>query len=705
MTTQKQAPVPAERAALRERAAQFLNNAQARHKRDASSTSPSGRPVLTRDALVGERGYFKRAGEVGNVNIEARTVELAFSSEVEVQQWFGIEILSHEPGACDLSRLNDGGALLVGHDWGDQIGVVERASIDSDKRGRATVRFGRSARAEEIFQDVQDGIRRHVSVGYRVQEWKLVGERDGVDIYLITKWEPYEISHVPIPADPTVGVGRALPVATRNTEPPKAAPSITTQTTNQRQESSVEKIVMHNGALVRALVNDAGEVLQVLETLQTAEQIRSATVPAQAPATGAATPTGPPAGVSAVEAERSRTRTINAIAEQFGAQDLARTFVDNGQSVDAFRAVLLERQRSVSRPVSESRDLGLSDSDLSNFSIVRLIQAVANPHDQAAQRAAGKELEIGRAAAQRDGKEARGAYVPFEVLAHRAVPDGFSISGAGATGGNAVATELRTGSFIELLRNRCLLMQYATPLAGLAGNLEIPRQSAGAGGYWVGEGVPVGNTKGALDKVALSPKTVGGRTPITRKMLLQSAMAIESLVRSDLANAIAEAIDKKAFYGDGTADTPLGIFNTPGINMVPFAGDVPTFAELVEMESKVASKNADVDAMRYITNAAMRGALKTSPKFDGGETPIWTGGRSSGEVNGYGAEVTNQIDAGDVFFGNFADVLLGLWGGLDIITDPYSDAGAGGIIVTALQDVDVALRRGASFAYGTKATV
>lgn len=690
---EKQAPVSPERAALRERAAQFLNNKQERHKREASLQGK-----LTREALQGERGYFKRAGEVSKVNVEARTVDLAFSSEVEVRQWFGIEVLSHEPGACDLSRLNDGGALLVGHDWGDQVGVIQTSSIDSDRRGRATVRFGRSARAEEIFLDVQDEIRRHVSVGYRVLDWKLIEERDGVDVYLITRWEPYEISFVPVPADPTVGVGRALPVATRTTEPQTTAPNPQKQ---QRQESSVnEKIVMHNGALVRAKVNDSGEVVQVLETLQTAEQIRSIAPAAQAPATGAASATAPPA--NAVEDERARVRSINAIADQFGAADLARTFVNNGQSVDAFRTALLERQASASRPVAETRQIA-SAQDLENFSIARLIQAVANPHDQSAQRAAARELEIGRAAAQRDGREVRGAYVPFEVLAHRAITDGVSISGQGATGGNLVATELRTGSFIDLLRNRCLLMQLATPLSGLNGNLEIPRQAAGATGYWVGEGIPAGNTKGAYDKVGLSPKTVGGRTPITRKMLLQSAMAIEPLVRADLANAIAEAIDLKGFYGDGQNDTPLGIVHTPGINTVDFADAVPTFEELVAMETKVSAKNADVDSMRYITHATTRGALKTKTKFAGTDTPIWTGGRRTGEVNGYTAEVSNQLTAGDVFFGNFADVLLGLWGGLDIITDPYSDAGAGGIIVTALQDVDVALRRGASFTYGKKA--
>lgn len=83
------------------------------------------------------------------VNTENRTVEVAFSSEEPVKRWFGDEVLSHAPGACDLSRLNDGGAVLFNHAWDKHIGVIERAWIDSDKKGRALIRFGNSARAAE----------------------------------------------------------------------------------------------------------------------------------------------------------------------------------------------------------------------------------------------------------------------------------------------------------------------------------------------------------------------------------------------------------------------------------------------------------------------------------------------------------------------------------------------------------------------------
>ena len=106
---------------------------------------------------------MRRMGEVREINVEARTVELAFSSTTPVRRWFGDEVLSHDADAVVLDRLLDGGAVLVGHNWDDQVGVVQSARVDSDGVGRAVVRFGKSARASEIFQDIVDGIRQHVA--------------------------------------------------------------------------------------------------------------------------------------------------------------------------------------------------------------------------------------------------------------------------------------------------------------------------------------------------------------------------------------------------------------------------------------------------------------------------------------------------------------------------------------------------------------
>ena len=178
-------------------------------------------------------GLLHRAAEFDRAtfNEEKRTVELSFSSEEPVQRWFGYEILDHKPESVDLRRINLGGPLLMDHNTRDQIGVIEEARIGEDKKGRARVRFGSSTRAKEIFQDVKDGIRTNISVGYRVL--KLVTEKieKEVETLRATSWLPLEISIVSVPADTTVGIGRddeptfETTIETQRTEPMNPTPA------------------------------------------------------------------------------------------------------------------------------------------------------------------------------------------------------------------------------------------------------------------------------------------------------------------------------------------------------------------------------------------------------------------------------------------------------------------------------------------------
>jgi len=127
------------------------------------------------------------------VSDENRTVELSFSSEAPVSRWWGSEILDHGKKSVRLGRLTDGVALLMDHNTRDQVGVVEKAWVDG-KVCRAVVRFGRSERAEEIFLDVKDGIRKLVSVGYNIFEMVLEkSDKQGGETYRITDWEPFDI--------------------------------------------------------------------------------------------------------------------------------------------------------------------------------------------------------------------------------------------------------------------------------------------------------------------------------------------------------------------------------------------------------------------------------------------------------------------------------------------------------------------------------
>jgi len=644
-------------------------------------------------------GQLARQAEVRSFDEGARTVELSFSSELPVERWFGSEVLVHEASAVRMDRLMNGGALLADHDSRDQIGVVESARIDADRIGRAVVRFGKSARAEEIFRDVVDGIRRHVSVGYQVHKIEYTETKGEVDEVRVVDWEPFEISMVSVPADPSVGVGRSKgkpPEETEGGAGDSAAnaggvPDVVTPKRSGEMKTTILRD--SKGDLVRAKVDEDGKIVEVLEVLERAGEDVLASRRA------------------ATEQEQGRARALMEMGETYGSEDLARDAVRSGQTVDQFRAALLEHMNGArsQKPLGEDADIGLSDSEVGRYSFVKAIRALANPTSRAAREAAAFEFEASDAAAKRAGKETEGLIVPPDVLT-RSLNSATSGTTTGDTGGYSIATQLMSQSFIDMLRNKAVLLRLATPLGGLVGNVDIPTQEGGASGYWIGEDDEATESGQDMGQRSMSPKTVAAYSEITRKLLKQSSLDVEMLVRRDLASALGLTIDLAGFYGTGVGANPLGIKNYAGINAVDFGGSgagaggsaMPSYLETVAMETEVAADNADVNSMAYVFNSRMRGHFKSTQKFSGTNgSPIWEEG---GTVNGYGAEVTNQVAAGDLFFGNFADMLVGMWGGLDITVDPYSESKRGRLRVVTMQDVDFVLRNVESFTYGSDAT-
>ena len=298
------------------------------------------------------------------------------------------------------------------------------------------------------------------------------------------------------------------------------------------------------------------------------------------------------------------------------------------------------------------------------------------------------------------GVTPQGILVPMEVLRRDLN------AGTATAGGNLVGTDLLGGSFIEMLRNSSVMLQLATSMTGLVGDIAIPKQTGGATSYWLDEGASPTETQQTIGQLGLTPKTVGAYTDITRKLLKQSSIDVEAFVRGDIARALGLAIDLASITGTGADGQPLGILNTTGVGLVELGdnGAAPTFGKMVDLETEVAIDNADIGALKYITNARGRGKMKQTAIESGHPAKIW----ENNMVNGYDAIATNQIPAnltkGDgtdlsaVMFGNFADLIIGMWGGLDLTVDPYSNSTSGTVRIVGLQDVDIAVRRAESFA-------
>ncbi len=611
------------------------------------------------------------------IDESARTATLAFASETPYKRYWGIEILDCTPSSMRTGRLRSGANLLCDHDAKDVVGVVESVEIGADRVGRAVVRFGKSARAEEVWQDVRDGIRRNVSFGYMIHKAVLVETVEGVDTYRVTDFEPFEISLVSVPADASVGVGRSAPSETQKKD------LIVSTSTTVWQTESVE-----SDQETESESDDATETTTTTETANLAP-------------TPLTTEKGKPMDQIITPEARNHAAEISKVAAAFpGTGDLALSAIQRGLTVEQFQREALDKLATAPVPTS---DIGLSQKEVQQYSVMRAINALTNPGDRAAQEAAGFERAASDAVAKKMGKAARGFFMPTDVQKRDLT------AGTNNAGGYTVATDMRPQDFIGALRNAMVISGLGVRmLTGLSGSVAIPKQSGAATAYWVAENSAPTESQQTLAQVTMSPKTVGAFTDISRRLLLQSSIDVENMVQTDLATVLGLAIQQAAINGAG-GSAPTGLLTAITAGVIGGTnGAAPTWQNMIDLETAIASANADVGSMAYLTNAKVRGKLKSTQKFASTNgAPVWDLGANP--INGYNAAITNGVPSNltkgsasgicsAILFGNFADLIIGMWGTLDLMVDPYTGSSAGTVRVVTLQDVDVAIRNVESFA-------
>lgn len=668
-----------------------------------------------------------RAAEAGAADDGLLRLRLSASSEEPYlrSSWWDepwVEVLGHKASEVQLDRLNGGAAVLANHDRytavGDtplaSIGAVEHAWLEGD-RLMADLIISRREALADLRQDIADGLIRNVSIGYQIGERTLTKAYDDQpNEYRVTHWTPFEISLVDIPADATVGLGR----------------------------QSAEKDPPHYRVIDLPTPGAAGSTATKGNTMP---EIITDPAPVTAPVATRSVEVLPSADPLA--GERERAREILAIGRAHNMGDLADKAIDAGTSIDAFRAMALQKLKDngVLRP-AESPELGLSKKEVEQFSFCRALLAASDPVNAA--KIAPFETEVSRAAQDKRGGDKHFAgrdtaiTIPVDVLSRGMRVDGAIASavasqliqramqrggdamhayrdlvvGTASAGGNLVATELLGSSFIELLRNAMVLDQLGiTWLRDLNGNVAIPSHTGAATGYWLAEsGAPTESAQ-TLGQMTLTPKTMGAFTDYSRRLLLQSSIDVEMFVRADLAALLGQTLQIGAINGSGASNEPTGLLNISGIGSVAGGtnGLAPTYDHMVDLESAVANANADNGRLAYLTNTKVRGKLRKTQEFSATNgKPVWTsmaGQRGVGEVLGYEAITTNAVPSNltkgtssgvcsAIMFGNWADLVVGLWSGVDLILDPYTGATSGTRRVVALQDCDVNARHAASFA-------
>lgn len=269
-------------------------------------------------------GNYCRETTIDQVDTDNRTVELSFSSETPYGRWFGDEILCHDEECINLERFNNGlGTVLFNHDRDAVVGHIEKVWLE-DNRGKALVRFDTDEQSETIFQKVQSGTLQGVSVGYSIKRYEVLDDKDSVssngrfkgpDTYVVTDWEPLEISIVSVPADATVGVGRSAE---------EIHTSIDTQEETKRMDE-------------KAIVTTEEVKSTPVETGITQEDLQKA-----------------------MEQERKRTSEITALFRDFDVEGADEAIV-MGVSVDEARAMVMDQLRARNKGVSVT--MGEAESD------------------------------------------------------------------------------------------------------------------------------------------------------------------------------------------------------------------------------------------------------------------------------------------------------------------------------------------------------
>lgn len=382
--------------------------------------------------------------------------------------------------------------------------------------------------------------------------------------------------------------------------------------------------------------------------------------------------------------------------------------VDDGGNAGAGRLVMEVK--------SQDMELGMSGKEIENYSLLRAIRAAAEAsNNPRSWECAGLELEASRAMAEKLGRAPQGFFVPWDIQIAPVRQRGGAMRlrntqtvGDPKTGGYLVETDLLSESFIDVLRNRMITRQAgATVLTGLVGDIDIPKKTATSQAYWIGEGTSPNKSALEFGQIAARQRTIAAYLQLTRKFLKQSSLDAEQMVRDDVATVIALGVDLAGLHGLGAANQPLGVQFTTGIGSVVGGenGAAPDWDDVIDLETEVATDNADTGSLGYITNTKVRGKLKKTEKATTTGQFIW----DKNEMNGYPAYATNQVASNltkgsaigicsAIFFGNWSDLVYPFWAGLDVLVDPYTNSTSGDVLITAMQDVDVVIRRAVSFA-------
>jgi HK97 family phage major capsid protein len=412
--------------------------------------------------------------------------------------------------------------------------------------------------------------------------------------------------------------------------------------------------------------------------------------------------------MSAIDAKASEEqRSLTADEQKEWDNAEARINDLNKQIERAEKAEKINAQLAASAGERTSNETS-EDKEIKQFSFLRFVKQAANKNLEGFEKEMHEEAEK---EAREVGYSIKNYGIPSSILTARTFTRNSVTGGVQpADGGQLVKDD--QGGMIDYLRDAQILRQAgARYLTGLKGNIPFDQVTQVATSTWKAENAVLDASKQQYANKEMTPHRLGTIMSPSKQLLVQASYDVEQMFRQDLLQSIAQAVDAAGIKGSGAANEPLGVLNTAGIGSVAIGslGGDPTYAHILGLEREVDIKNALEGNLRFLLNAKVRAKLRNT-KIDAGSGQFLMPNKN--ELVGYNALSSNAVpsdltktdgtstatDLSAIIFGNFQDLLIGQWGGLDVLADPYTLAGEGKLRLIVDSFWDVLVRRAESFA-------
>ena len=647
-------------------------------------------------------------GSVIRIAISSEKPYLRFIEDLDITAY---EVLGHKAEEVDMTYMTEGAPLFYDHQMCDQRGVLENVTLDPDGVMRADVRFSNRQDGQDLLDDMKNGIRPRISVGYNVTKYENVGiADDGNPIVRAVRWQPYEASSVPIPADLSVGVGRAKKddvldslanlvadkLAQADDEEkadedvealPDEAPEAVAEAEEKADDDLTDEEVEEIKANIETRLDqnddpdeDASEDedtedeetesederkkgLFISKTKQSAQKAAKLETKQMSEATNGS------AGADKDVAKRDLEKITN-LAVKHGMTDKLASWVAEGRSYESVAGEILEANsnvKSVSAPT-------LSTKEHKSMSVVGGLQSLVRGDNSLIN-------EIGKEVATRNGLAVKGngLYIPLNVPLFKSKR---TYTTANNAGGSIVANEYLT--FEQALYEYSIIGTLGIQVMETVTNqLKMPRLD-GVSGAWAAEEGTINETSSSFATVTWSPKTYNITVPFTNQIAaLDGTYSVEDITRQDILNKFAEVFEYGIIAGSGTSNQPTGVAYDTLLGEPALAGSGSLYSSFTKMISTQANNKGSQNNTYFVMTPDLYAAGLGNPKFTNGSIGIIG---ENGTLAGRPVVQTGHLPTsgylsgsacGAVLYGNFSSVLAAHFGVVELLVDPYTGANTG----------------------------